>query len=71
MRAQERFEKIIERYSNAFNSCNGYMPFKIWFDKGWVWLRTKEEYSAIRYRVSEFEKMTETLEARYLSKSNN
>ena len=41
MRAQERFEKIIERYSNAFNSCNGYMPFKIWFDKGRVWLRTK------------------------------
>ena len=71
MNAQERFENIIERYNNAFNSYNGYNPFKIWFDNDWVWLRSKEEYTATKYRVSQFEKMTETLESYNLLKSDD
>ena len=62
--AEKKFNSLVQRYYAAFYANNGYKPFEIYFQKGWVHLRSKEEYSAAKYRVKEFEKMTLTLESR-------
>lgn len=61
---EERFLAIKDRYIIAYEKNNHKKVYKVWIEKGWVYLQTCGEYSPSKYRVSQFEKMCDTLEAR-------
>jgi hypothetical protein len=59
-----KFDSIKERYLSAYEKYNGKKVFDLCYIIGWVCLRTCKYSSASKYRISEFEKMTLTLESR-------
>lgn len=63
-KAEKRFNDVVGRYVSAFSQKNGYEPHEVFLKEGWVYLTLKEESSTYKYRISEFEKMTTTLESR-------
>ena len=66
-KAEKKYNELLPRYIIAFERNNGAKPFKIFFENGFVYLRSKEQYTTSKYRVSQFETMTATLEKRFLS----
>lgn len=69
MSKEKQFEELLERYNKAFYSCNEYTPFYIKYEKGWVYIKSKKEHSESKLRITQFEKMTKTLESRFDSKN--
>ncbi len=68
MKPQDKFNLLHNRYINAYREYNGFKPFNVWYKDGWVYVRGQESTLANKYRVSQFEKMTETLEERIKTK---
>jgi hypothetical protein len=62
--AEERFIAIKDKYLIAYKKNNHKKVYNVWFEKGWVYLQTCEEYNPSKHRISQFEKMCESLEAR-------
>lgn len=62
--AEEKFLEIKDRYLLAYKKNNRKKVYKLWFEKGWVYLQTTQDYKASKYRITQFQNMCETLEAR-------
>lgn len=62
--SEEIFLEIKDRYLLAYKKNNHEKVYKIWYEKGWVYLQTNQYCEASKYRVSKLKKMCETLENR-------
>jgi hypothetical protein len=63
-KSEQKFDSIKERYLSAYEKANGKKVFYLYYAIGWVYIQTSEFLSASKYRISNFEKMTLTLESR-------
>lgn len=72
MKAEEKFKQLKERYIMAFTNANGRLPYCVLYKNGFVWV-FNDEQSPIptKVRVSEFERMAETLEKRAKALKSN
>jgi chromosome condensin MukBEF MukE localization factor len=64
MNAQQKFEYLKDKYKEAYKNYNKKEVFSIYFQNGWVYLRSREDSLVNKFRVSQLEKMIKTLEAR-------
>ncbi len=63
-KSELKFDSLKERYLSAYEKANGKKVFYLYYAIGWVYIQTSEFLSASKYRISNFEKMTLTLESR-------
>lgn len=61
---EEKFLEIKDRYLLAYKKNNRKKVYKLWFEKGWVYLQTTQYYNPSKYRITQFQNMCETLETR-------
>lgn len=64
MKAKEKFNQIKDSYKRDFIKFNGYDIHDIWYENGWVWLKSDPDIPASKHRVKDLERMLETLKSR-------
>lgn len=63
-KSEQKYEGLKDRYIKAYLKSNGKNIGGLWFDSGWVYVLGNKFIAPTKVRVSQFEKMTESLEKR-------
>ena len=63
-KTEKKFLGIQRRYISAFVKANNRPVIQLFFKNGWVHLQTDRLLGVSKYRLSQLEKMCETLESR-------
>ena len=65
MKNIDRFKNIVEEYKAAYYECNNKKVVNIEYKNGFVYFTTGNVYQTTeKHRISQFEKITETLKKR-------